>query len=331
MVKSVAAMPVMKRVNRIVTIPKVARSARQNTISIMAAQAKQQNKQAPVVQAQQQKVRPLQVGVKAVPAVSVPKGFLAKKISKGLVTKYAGNEISDTDKEKIRRLRNVGAGKILIIIGNGPSILEADLRKLVGKTNIDIMSVNKPDTRIWPTKYWLFCDQTQYSRNEELWKKYEGILFNTTAIKNKKTTTHTIKNLGNTGFSLDLINGFHIGRSSVFAAMQVAYWLGYSHTYIFGCDMTSKVVNGQELVHFYGVNPDVKPDNRKGRFDGEAKHYAEAGRTLPAAIRQTYTFCSSLLRYDFVDKFNKMDHIIAVNHILKHATNLENDSNVPTK
>tara|TARA_R110000868_G_scaffold45841_18_gene151849 strand:- start:164 stop:1609 length:1446 start_codon:yes stop_codon:yes gene_type:complete len=43
------------------------------------------------------------------------------------------------------------------------------------------------------------------------------------------------KNIGGKGFSKDASKGIHIGRSSVFAAMQIGLWMGYEKIYIFGC------------------------------------------------------------------------------------------------
>lgn len=338
--------PAVRRVNKIVKIPRAARAnvpVPQKIVNNIPRKAVKTPK------AFQQQVRTKQTAIKRSAAVkahqpaAVPPKRRIKKSNqavvsqrKRLVTKftkqkdpkilYRGNEIDEAGKKKIERLKDTGKGKLLLIIGNGPSLLDADIPKLKKHSLIDIMSINKPDRRLWPTSHWLFCDSSQYRRHEDLWKHYQGVLINTTAIKNRKGNTVVVKNIGGMGFSQNLVEGFHIGRSSVYAAMQAALWLGYEHIYIFGCDMASKIVNGKELVHFYGVNPDVDPNNRKTRFEQEAKYYRYAAGKLSADIRKKYTFCSSLLKFDFTAKFNKMDHIKAVDHVLDHAKRLEKTS-----
>lgn len=334
MVKMLVAKPAVRRVNRVISIPKAVHPASlrpSKGVNKAIKQAQRYKKPTPSHLKQatvRQRVR------QAIPAnapiaqakssrLTAQRRQIIKNLKRSPVIRYRNNEIDEASKQKINNIKDQGKGKLLVIIGNGPSILEADLPRLAHHPLVDIMSINKPDDRIWPTKYWLFCDNSQFKRHEVLWKKYEGTIFNTTAIKNRQSGTIIIRNIGGMGFSKDLSAGFHIGRSSVYASMQVALWLGYEHIYIFGCDMSSAIINGQELVHFYGVNPDVQPKNRKGRFDHEAKHYDDAARTLKSEIRKKYTFCSSFLKYKFANKFNKMGHKEAVSHILKHASKLE--------
>jgi hypothetical protein len=79
------------------------------------------------------------------------------------------------------------------------------------------------------------------------------------------------KNIGGKGFNLDPSQGIYIGRSSVYAAMQIAIWMNYQEIFIFGCDMNPAGING--VLHFYGDNPDVNPVVRKNRFKNEAEYY----------------------------------------------------------
>jgi len=103
--------------------------------------------------------------------------------------------------------------------------------------------------------------------------------------------------------------------------MQVGLWMEYDHIYLFGVDMCAVKINGKEVVHYYGVNPDVQPANRISRFDHEARHYSYAADSLPADDRKKFTFCSSYLSYDFAKRFNKMDHKVAVGKILERSQN----------
>ena len=222
---------------------------------------------------------------------------------------------------RINSLRQTGSGKLLIIIGNGPSVEEAEFNKFRGISNIHTMSVNKPDIRLWPTTHWCFFDGSQIRRHEDFWTTYEGNIFNSTAIKKSKSNSLQIKNLSGKGFSRDLAKGLYIGRSSVFAAMQIAMWLAYEHVYIFGCDMNPEGLNGK--LHFYGVNPDVEPEIRKSRFESEANHYDHAATILTPEERKKFTFCSlGINPWPFIHEFNTLDHKTAADKIVEHASKL---------
>jgi len=255
-------------------------------------------------------------------AAAVSKQHVTRKnaIKKVPNVKYTSRDITPDSLVKIKQLRNYGYNKILIIIGNGPSINEVPLEKFKGYPNIHTLSINKPDARIWPTTHWAFFDQSQMRRHEDLWAGYNGLIFNSTGIKRQKENSLQVKNLGGKGFSRDLTKGLHIGRSSVFAAMQLGYWMSYTHIYIFGCDMNPAGLNGQ--LHFYGTNPDVNPDVRRERFQKEAEFYDYAADVLNEGERQKFTFCSSENPWNFVERFNKMDHKISVPTIVAHAERL---------
>ena len=275
----------------------------------------------PVARAAQQYVaqpsRPREAIVNVV--VSRPRSLRKQQIaSKGPI--HVTQDVSGYDLEKIRNILKRGTGKILVIIGNGPSVSEVPLELLNGYPQIDTMTINSPDMRIWPTTYWSFFDRSQFTRHRTLWDSYNGTVFNSPQIKAEKPSAIKIKNIAGLGFSLDLTQGLHIGRSSVYGAMQIALWLDYAHVYICGVDMCE--VNGK--MHFYGVNPDVEPNVRKGRFDREAEFYNDAANRLAEEHRKRFTFCSSHNPYSFPAKFNKLDHNVAIATIIQHARELYN-------
>ncbi len=234
---------------------------------------------------------------------------------------YGTSNISADSLLRIKQLKGVGKGKIGVIIGNGPSILDIDIGLLKSRDNIDLISINKPDPRIWPTPFWAFYDLSQLRRNEDIFNDYNGIILNSTAIKRQKSNSCQIKNLGGKGFSRDLSKGLHIGRSSVFATMQIAYWFGYERIFIIGCDMNPQGKNGK--LHFYGTNPDVDPNSRKERFKKEAEHYDYAADILEEHERLKFVFCSSENKWGFVSKYGHMNHEGCIEHILKLSKTLE--------
>lgn len=219
----------------------------------------------------------------------------------------------------INSISNIGVGKILVIIANGPSKTEIPLELLKGHDKIHTMVINKPDDRIWPTTYWTFCDDSQRRRHQTQFNSFNGYMFNTQSVKENKPNAVKIPSLSGKGFSLNLVKGLHIGRSSTYAGMQVAAWMNYDKIYVFGCDMTS--VNG--MIYPWGSNPDVNDQTRMKRFEHEAEHYTWAGNNLPQHIRDKFVFCSSYNPYEFTSKFNKWSHIGAVEKILEHSKTLK--------
>lgn len=219
--------------------------------------------------------------------------------------------------EAIMRLKNIGIGRIMVILANGPSVNEIPIEKLGGINNIDIMCINKPNQKVWPTKFWSFCDQSQYQRNTGVWEQYTGTVINATAVRARHRRQVLIKNLNGTGFSKDLTKGYYIGRSSTYAGMQIAMWMNYDKVFIFGCDMSA--VNGK--LHFYGQNPDVKDDHRIERFKQEGESFLWAANNLNEAERERFVFCSNYNKFKFTDYFAKLDHLTAIESIMGMAKN----------
>ncbi len=79
-------------------------------------------------------------------------------------------------------------------------------------------------------------------------------------------------------------------------------------------------------LHFYGVNPDVAPNLRGQRFEKEAKSYDFAADNLDDSERAKFTFCTEYNPWQFVDKFNRMNHKIAVDYIREHNSRMNNGS-----
>lgn len=212
---------------------------------------------------------------------------------------------------KINSIKNVGVGRILVMIACGPSVNEVDF-KFVNSSSIDVMVINKPYEPVWPPKYWAFCDDSQRNRNLDKFRSYKGIIINSNGVR-ENTGQIVIKMKHGCSFSHNLNDGYVVGRSSVYANMQVAQWMNYDKIFIFGVDMTD--VGGK--LHHYGVNPDVKPDIRKSRFANEATYYDKMAEDLPESIKKKYYFCSSYNPFGFVNKFNKLDHKTAGEFIIK--------------
>lgn len=235
------------------------------------------------------------------------------RLRKNVIAAVGGNN------SNAERLRHTKQGLIGVIVGNGPSHAEAPLDELLQLSNIDFISVNRPDDRLWPTAVWCFCDNSQLRRHRTLWNTYNGIMCNSSAIKEDKAGGMMMKSLSSKGFSLNLSKGVNIGRSSCYVAMQVALWLGYDHIYVFGVDMAP---DSHGKLYPWGSNPDVPDSIRMKRFENEAKYFKWAADNLPDHVRTKYTFCTSYNKYDFIEQFEHIDHMDAVNIIAeRYRTN----------
>lgn len=220
--------------------------------------------------------------------------------------------IKNANYYKLEELKGIGSGKILIMIACGPSVLEVDLTPLIEFNQIDMMCINKPYKPVWPTKYWAFCDHSQYLRNKQIFENYNGLLINSAAVRARRENQIIVNVKHGTGVSRNIQEGYVIGRSSVYANLQVAIWMNYDKIFVFGVDMCA--VNGK--LHHYGVNPDVAEDKRKERFKTEAQHYNRMAEVLPAHTRSRIYFCSDYLKWPFAQHFNLLSHKKAVDFIL---------------
>jgi hypothetical protein len=230
----------------------------------------------------------------------------AVKGSKPVIINRNGKTYVDP---KINSIKNVGVGRILVMIACGPSVKEVDF-SFTEHPLVDVMVINKPYKPVWPSKYWAFCDDSQRNRNLDEFKSYKGIIINSNGVR-ENIGQIVIKMKHGKSFSHNLNDGYVVGRSSVYANMQVAQWMNYDKIFIFGVDMAE--VGGK--LHHYGVNPDVKPEIRKTRFANEATYYDKMAEELPESIKKKFYFCSSYNPFEFVSKFNKLDHKMAVEFI----------------
>lgn len=295
-----------------------------NKPKIKTIQTIEQAKKAGIKVLEIKQTYPARQPLKIRPAVVSKRHSKSKLIQKAgplFAKKKLQDRIAEENKGKVLKLKGLGKGRLLIMVACGPSVNEIkDIKKLQEHQKIDIMIINKPDQRIEKPRFWVFCDFSQYNRNKEYWEKYTGIVLNPLSMKIRKASQVLLKHKHGKGFSLDLTEGYHIGRSTTFANMQAALWMDYDKIYIFGCDMTS--VGGS--LHRYGVNPDVKEPLRLQRFKYEAEHYDHAAKILQEELRKRFVFCSSYNPFPFVEKFEKADHKNIVPIILKKADELKN-------
>lgn len=215
------------------------------------------------------------------------------------------SELTQKQLERIKDLKNVGTGKYFAIIGNGPSLLNIDTSILKSFPNLFLCTINVPDKRCWPTPYWAFFDRSQYHRHKELYKTFSGTIFNSTGIREENENSIKFRHISGLGFSHDLSKGLYIGMSSVYAVIQIALYMNFQKVFVLGCDMNNQVDSNQ--THFYGINPDVKPDQRKLRFEKEANWYNHMAENVSADIKSRIVFCSKGINtWQFMNSFHSV-------------------------
>lgn len=225
------------------------------------------------------------------------------------------NRTRSINTKAVSQLLNIGVGRTLVMIAAGPSVLEVDFGPIKGHKLIDFMCINKPFKPVWPSKFWVFCDHTQQRANKEIWDTYDDIIINSPNVRARKSNQIIIKAKPGRGFSRDIVQGYHIGRSSTYANLQVAYYMGYKRIYCFGLDMND--VNGRLYHYGDGKNPDVPSDIRKSRFPAEAMHFLHGAQALTSDERKRFVICSSINTWEFTKYFEKWDHKEAIQKIIE--------------
>lgn len=252
------------------------------------------------------------------------KNLIKKDVVRSSPAKIKHDNLVSGYSQKIQALKDSGIGRVLVMVAPGPSINEVELEKLKDLSNVDLMIVNKPDMRVWPTKYWVFCDNSQHKRNESIFNAYSGTIINSSSIRARHRNQILVRNLSGSGFSRDLAKGYYIGRSTTYANMQTALYMNYDCVFILGIDMCAIEKDGKKVLHSYGVNPDVKPEDREKRFKMEAKSYDFAAASLTEDERKKIFICSSYNPWGWANQFNRLDHKVCIEYIINKSTELAN-------
>jgi hypothetical protein len=170
---------------------------------------------------------------------------------------------------------NPRSDRSLVVVANGPSANDADLARLCGVAGIDLLAINTPHPAI-PLNdyaYWLIVDSDVLNqRHPRLVALYQRTLI--TPCRCEKQHVIDFKVLSGFGFSRDPLDGFFVGRSSSYVALQFAIGGGWGRVAFFGLDMQS-----DDPTWFYGSrsdNPFNLPHQRAAKFDREAAFWEDA-------------------------------------------------------
>ena len=206
-------------------------------------------------------------------------------------------------------IRQMGIGKTLVIVANGPSHKEVKLEKLLGK--VDFMCINKPDERVWQPKFWAFSDSSQSDLFKKEIKEYNGLLVNTTSIAILKSNQVRLKPNTNPGFSLDIEKEIFIGRSTTYIGLQFGVYAKYEKIFIFGVDM-----NLEGKPYPWGSNlAGVSDRERRDRFKAEQAHWDVGANTISQDIKNKIWLISKYNQWPFFKKFQTLDQDDSPLHI----------------
>lgn len=225
--------------------------------------------------------------------------------------------INLTQYNGISKLENIGLGKRIFLVGNGPSLNDMNLDLL---ENEDTMAMNRidllfPKTK-WRPTYYIFCSSNcehgewgdkwsrsilNVSREEKttpiIWSRFKNsIEKNGGGTLPEKTLWLNSMSENQIGtdeqFSTDAFKRLDKSGTTMNVALQLAYYMNYEEVYIIGCDSnwvtakeTMKTEDG-DINHFH-------PDYHAFIGDGNhefwrmntthltaSKYYKQAGRKI---------------------------------------------------
>lgn len=191
-------------------------------------------------------VIPLLISNKAV------KCFRKDKGSFGISYKI-GHIANKKTYEKLIKYKDMYEGESCFIVGTGPSLELDDVNRLKGKLCFGVNTLYKIyDKTDWRADYYCVIDPTTYSGiGEEVKKYHKDTLFiagNRIEETDEKINQFSLKCSSfykipyldyfetPCSFSSDLCNEIYDGASVVYAALQIAVYMGFKNIYLLGVD-----------------------------------------------------------------------------------------------
>lgn len=166
---------------------------------------------------------------------------------------------------KIQHLKGKGKGKRIFLVGNGPSLNDMNLDKLVTEDTIAMNRIELiyPKTK-WRPTYYIFCSSnchhpkwgTDWSKSiinaakyEDtiplIWRRYKSIIEDNTKEKLHSSTifldSFTENKIGDDScFSTNAEERLDKSGTTMNVALQLAYYMDYDKVYLIGCDSNWK-------------------------------------------------------------------------------------------
>jgi hypothetical protein len=204
---------------------------------------------------------------------------------------------------RLALLRNRHAGQRCVIVANGPSLNQMDLRHLKREHVIGLNKIHLgfPKFGFYPRYYVAVNPKVAQQSRAEIAKmncvKFIGSRAAREAGIMEDALTYVVDvDRPPHRFCTDLAEGMHEGWTVTHAALQVAYHLGFADVVLIGLDHRytyegrpneERVMAGPDLNHFSDLyfghgqswdNPDLARSEESFRFALEA--FRQAGRTV---------------------------------------------------
>jgi hypothetical protein len=141
----------------------------------------------------------------------------------------------------LRRLHNQYKGKRCFIIGNGPSLRQMDLSPLQDEITFGMNRIYLlfPEMQFETTYYVSINDLVVGQFADDIaalnmprfisWRSHRH-------LRHAEDITYMRPIRGQAAFSDDVVNAFYEGSTVTFAALQLAYYMGFSTVYLIGVD-----------------------------------------------------------------------------------------------
>lgn len=167
----------------------------------------------------------------------------------------------------LTRYKHINDGKKCFIVGTGPSLKIEDLELLKGQTCIGVNTLFKVYNQTeWRPSYYCIIDPNTYGniKNELVDNDVKNIFIAQNRIQESLNDDrfipfnldcssfyriHSKNHLEKMRFSYDIEKKVYDGASVVFAAIQIAMYMGYTEIYLLGtdCNYDTQILHGESL------------------------------------------------------------------------------------
>jgi hypothetical protein len=153
---------------------------------------------------------------------------------------YTFTSAGRANRAHIRSFKNRHAGGRCIIIGNGPSLRETDLGLLRGEITFGLNRIYLMfDELGFETTYLTAVNELVVEQCAEDFRNIEAPFFTTTPNREymgEGANAIYLNPLAGPRFVTDVAHGVWVGGTVTYAAMQLAYYMGFSEVILIGVD-----------------------------------------------------------------------------------------------
>lgn len=223
----------------------------------------------------------------------------------------------------IERFNDRHKGERCVIIANGPSLNQMDLSFLRGETTIGLNKIflGIKQFRFYP-RYLVAVNEKVIRQSARQFKNMNCVKFISTragdVVPENALTYHIKTKNVQCRFCYDITKGIHEGGTVTYAALQIAYYMGFSEVVLIGLDHRyqfegrpheSRTLNGPDPNHFsedyFGNgqtwdNPDLHLSEESYSIAREV--FEEDGRTILDATLNGA--CPVFQKVDYRQVFN---------------------------